>query len=174
MLAVAMTQLVRLWSGGCWLWSRWQPFFHSLIMLSSVAGTVLHVLCLLECNQLYCSTVDALSITLPLVSSMGCIVTGRSIAEGDLVFDLVAYLTSSPCARRVMLQTLQDSFDTNKEIALQLLLELPVHVELFEVHTLLGLNLQYIILRYKLHRFFLCAAFYVRRTSTRTSDGASE
>ena len=60
---------------------------------------------------------------------------GRSIAESDLVFDLTAYLKSSPCARRVLLQTLQDSFEANKEIALQLLLELPVDVDLFEVRT---------------------------------------
>ena len=64
-----------------------------------------------------------------------CIAAGRSIPEGDLVFDLTAYLTSSPCARRVLLQTLQDSFEANKEVALQLLMELPMHVDLFEVHT---------------------------------------
>lgn len=58
---------------------------------------------------------------------------GRSIAEGDLIFDLNTYLTSSPCARRLLVQTLQDSFEANKEIALQLLLELPVNVALFEV-----------------------------------------
>ena len=151
------------------------PFSHYVVIRCRCSSSC--VLCLLECNQLYCSTVDALSITLPMVSSMGCfmcIATGRFIAEGDLVFDLAAYLTSSPCARRVLLQTLQDSFEANKEVALQLLLELPVHVELFEVRILLGLNLQYIIDRDKLHRFFLCAAFYVHRTSTRTSDGASE
>ena len=58
---------------------------------------------------------------------------GRSIAEGDLIYNLNAYLMSSPCARRLLVQTLQDSFEANKEIALQLLLELPVDVDLFEV-----------------------------------------
>lgn len=60
-------------------------------------------------------------------------VAGRFISEGDLVFDLNAYLTSSPYARRLLVQTLQDSFEANKEIALQLLLDLPVDVDLFEV-----------------------------------------
>ena len=72
---------------------------------------------------------------IPLLSWVPSLMSaaGRSIAEGDLIFDLNAYLTSTPCARQVLVQTLQDSFEANKEVALQLLLELPVDVDLFEV-----------------------------------------
>lgn len=79
--------------------------------------------------------VDAHKFALPLLSWVPSCTSaaGRSIAEGDLIFDLNAYLASCPCARRILAQTLQDSFEANKEVALELLLELPVDVDLFEV-----------------------------------------